>query len=577
MAAAKATKLATEASTNKKLTQSKGVVSQAATLEKGSTLAGDTSLEPIQFTHGPTQPESTAASSDDPKVTREKMQAVDDILAIKLKQLGAVTETSSVENNDAKNIAIQRQAPDFRLFKQLFVGRRIETTTSVPSSTIERSIRQAPLLASDVVAAHYKDLLPQYGLLGSLEDEEDDGIDPQLFLNTNVPFSAFICGVQGSGKSHTTSCILENAILASSNLGHLESPVSTLVFSYGEWSSGGAGFNISEATFLAASHPDFPDHHVKQVTVLYSPSNAAIKRLYERLTNVKLVPFRLEAQNLDIGALHTLMAVDEKSTMPLYMATVEAILRGIASESKDGSLNYLEFKRRLAKEKFTPSQRNMLKMRMNLLESFLDLDGTASKPEFKPGELTIIDLSDPFLTPSTACVLFKLGLEQFLQSRTSGKMVVLDEAHKVCQLTLRLFLTDFLKFMLDTPGSKILTDYLTRVIRLQRHQGARVVISTQEPTIATELIALCSVTVMHRFTSPTWYAALRKHINAVDDDKAIMQQIESLETGEALVYSPNAVLGKNDDGSLTKAIGRLMKVNIRNRVTLDGGASIMAV
>ena len=131
--------------------------------------------------------------------------------------------------------------------------------------------------------------------------------------------------------------------------------------------------------------------------------------------------------------------------------------------------------------------------------------------------------------------------------------------------------------MLDTPGSKILTDHLTRIIRLQRHQGARVVISTQEPTIATELIALCSVTVMHRFTSPTWYAALRKHINAVDGDKHIMQQIESLETGEAVVYSPNAVMGKNDDGSLVKATGRLLRVNIRNRVTLDGGASIMAV
>lgn len=131
--------------------------------------------------------------------------------------------------------------------------------------------------------------------------------------------------------------------------------------------------------------------------------------------------------------------------------------------------------------------------------------------------------------------------------------------------------------MLDTPGSKILTDHLTRVIRLQRHQGARVIISTQEPTIATELIALCSVTVMHRFTSPAWYAALRKHINAVDDDKEIMQQIENLETGEALVYSPNAVLGKNDDGSLIKATGRLLRLNVRNRVTLDGGASIMAV
>jgi hypothetical protein len=128
-----------------------------------------------------------------------------------------------------------------------------------------------------------------------------------------------------------------------------------------------------------------------------------------------------------------------------------------------------------------------------------------------------------------------------------------------------------------TPGSKMFADYLTATIRLQRHKGARIIISTQEPTIATDLIALCSVTIIHRFTSPAWYAALRKHINAVEEDCKILQCIETLDTGEALVYCPNAVLGKNEDGSLSKPIGRLMKVKVRDRVTLDGGASIMAV
>jgi DNA helicase HerA-like ATPase len=120
--------------------------------------------------------------------------------------------------------------------------------------------------------------------------------------------------------------------------------------------------------------------------------------------------------------------------------------------------------------------------------------------------------------------------------------------------------------MLNTPGSKVLTEYLARVIRLQRHLGARVVISTQEPTVSTDLIALCSVTVIHRFTSPAWYTALKKHINAMDDDEKIMHDIEGLETGEAFVYAPNAVLDKNKDGTLVK-----------DRVTLDGGESIMAV
>jgi hypothetical protein len=131
--------------------------------------------------------------------------------------------------------------------------------------------------------------------------------------------------------------------------------------------------------------------------------------------------------------------------------------------------------------------------------------------------------------------------------------------------------------MSDSPGSKFLTESLDSTIRLQRHLGTRVIISTQEPTVSTEIIALCNVSVIHRFTSPTWYAALKRHISALDDNKALMQRIEGLETGEALVYCPSTVLGKNDDGSLVKATGQLLKVNIRKRITQDGGESIMAV
>lgn len=45
---------------------------------------------------------------------------------------------------------------------------------------------------------------------GNRTDEASDPTtdDPRVFLNTNIPISAFICGVQGSGKSHTLSCIL---------------------------------------------------------------------------------------------------------------------------------------------------------------------------------------------------------------------------------------------------------------------------------------------------------------------------------------------------------------------------------
>ena len=132
--------------------------------------------------------------------------------------------------------------------------------------------------------------------------------------------------------------------------------------------------------------------------------------------------------------------------------------------------------------------------------------------------------------------------------------------------------------MSDSPGSKFLADCLYDTITQQRHLGTRMIISTQEPNVSTNLIALCNMTVIHRFSSPTWYATLKRHISALnDDDKTLMQRIDGLETGEALVYCPSTVLAKNDDGSLVKPTGRLLKVNIRKRITEDGGESIMAV
>ena len=73
-------------------------------------------------------------------------------------------------------------------------------------------IRDAVIFQTEVLKRYDSRLLPQYGLLGSICPTKESPVtaitDPRLFLNTNVPFSAFICGLQGSGKSHTISCLL---------------------------------------------------------------------------------------------------------------------------------------------------------------------------------------------------------------------------------------------------------------------------------------------------------------------------------------------------------------------------------
>ncbi|KAF2175168.1 hypothetical protein K469DRAFT_724395 [Zopfia rhizophila CBS 207.26] len=438
-----------------------------------------------------------------------------------------------------------------------------EEDNGAQSDGLDAEIQHAPLISGQVLQ-EAGEVLPQYGFLGTQATSGVSSLESRIFLNTNVPFSAFICGVQGSGKSHTTSCILENALIPSRHLGHLKNPLSALVFSYGEYSSS-AGFNISEAAFLAAPHSSFPLHpSVKKITIMVSPSNPAIKKLYNRIPNVTVIPFKLKPRNFDIGTMLTLMAVNESNAIPLYMAQVTNILRDMATVSEDG-FDYQDFKVRLKQCEFNPAQLNMLEMRLGLLESFLDLSNSCPEPRFQPGEVTIMDMSCPFIDANTACILFKIGLKKYLESSSPGKMIVLDEAHK---------------YMLKTPGSKALTDYLLTTIRLQRHFGARVVISTQEPTLLTDLIALCSITIIHRFTSPDWFAALKKHIpisNTGEEKDEIMSRIEKLRTGTALVYASNAVLRRNGDGGLEKGTGRLMSVRVRKRVTADGGQSVVAV
>lgn len=51
---------------------------------------------------------------------------------------------------------------------------------------------------------------------------------------------------------------------------------------------------------------------------------------------------------------------------------------------------------------------------------------------FKPGTLTIVDLSDPLSDEYAACTLFDICLGLFMENQSAGGTILaLDEAHKV--------------------------------------------------------------------------------------------------------------------------------------------------
>lgn len=124
-------------------------------------------------------------------------------------------------------------------------------------------LKHAQNLATTTSAAAFS----QYGLLGGDARylQETSSEDPRIFYNVATPASVFICGSQGSGKSHTLSCILENCLIPSDKLGCLPRPLTGIVFHYDDYASD-SRVNPCEAAYLG-SNGDI------SVRVLCSPTN----------------------------------------------------------------------------------------------------------------------------------------------------------------------------------------------------------------------------------------------------------------------------------------------------------------
>ena len=169
---------------------------------------------------------------------------------------------------------------------------------TVGHNTFElEEIRTTPLFSMSVKHQITKripgqiDPFPQYGLLAGRIDSSPEQTsrsatrkgepvyrtvqDPRIFLNVGAPWSVFICGSQGSGKSHSLSCVLENCLIPNVSATQLPNPLTGLVFHYDSFSSA-VGGQACEAAYLCSSGIE--------VTVLVSPSNLTrLTSLYQNL------------------------------------------------------------------------------------------------------------------------------------------------------------------------------------------------------------------------------------------------------------------------------------------------------
>ena len=246
------------------------------------------------------------------------------------------------------------------------------------------------------------------------------------------------------------------------------------------------------------------------------------------------------------------MNVDESDNQ-LYMAVVLNLLQGYQRDGKKPT--YAQFKKQLAEVLVDNKQTGPLQQRLRLLESLL-IETEDNKKHaqgliqqyLQEKQLIIVDLHDPYISSTMANSVFRILLEQFRSCHIErGKLVVLDEAHRYMQ----------------GDSKSTLGDGIVDTVRLMRHQGIRVAISSQSPVVlAPELLELVTVAVLHRFHAKDWFDFLSKKLPLTAEN---YDAITKLDRGVGMVFAT----GHN----LTTTHERVFKMQIRQRLTYDEGAS----
>jgi hypothetical protein len=129
-----------------------------------------------------------------------------------------------------------------------------------------------------------------------------------------------VCGVQGSGKSHTVSVLLENTLISGDQrIGNTDKPLAGLVLHFSE---AGATSHPCEAAWVGLSKSSKiqgPD-----VIVYVSPASLQkMKHTYAIVGDkVDVRPLLFSESELDAQAFFSLMAVGSSESPPLYMKIV---------------------------------------------------------------------------------------------------------------------------------------------------------------------------------------------------------------------------------------------------------------
>ncbi len=373
-----------------------------------------------------------------------------------------------------------------------------------------------------------------YSYLGLSEGEE-------LWMSTALPFTAVLTGVQGSGKSYSSMCLLENLLIHAPPMcgGHSQP---TLVLHYDRSRN-----TYCEAVSLALESR-FAGVTMPRVTVLVSPDNYLERSQHHYAgLDIDIQPLLFAFDEIDAHDLNVLMGLQDAGRKPLYAAGVMNVLRRFQRTGRHPS--WADFLELVGELDLNPSQVMHLQQRMDMLSSIMrdaepntEFRDKKTLDETFGSDVVIVDLTDSLIDPEFAGNVFSIMVQHFINRPGPAKTIFLDEAHK---------------YMTSTA----LCDLLVQIVRQQRHLGTRMIISTQSPaTIPDEALELANLVLLHAFHSPAWAEHLTARLNLGMDTGELMDEVSDLMPGHGILFdSAGLVSGE--------------QARIRRRISRDVGSS----
>jgi hypothetical protein len=386
----------------------------------------------------------------------------------------------------------------------------------------------------------------QYGMLGKTLHGQRIALD----LNGAQTISLF--GVQGAGKSYTVGTITEMVLAPMPHINALPKPLGGVIFHYSRSQD-------YTPEFTAMGVPNDKPAEVARLQDWYGASPQGIADVVLVVPQAKLEERRQEYPHLQVEPLAFSSAelgiqdwqflMGAVGNQALYMKHLNAILRTLRNRLTLAGLQEAIERSAL----LNPGQRELALSRLTLASEYID-DSARLGSLLAPGRLLIVDLRDEFLEEDDALGMFVLMLNIFANVRKTAegelfnKFIVFDEAHKYM-------------------ANKELTSSIVTAIREMRHKGVNLLIASQDPpSLPSEIIALSSAVVLHRFNAPSWLKHVQKTITPFE--RLTPTDMASLGTGEAFLWAAHS--------TNTTFKQQPVRITTRPRVSKHGGGTIRA-